>query len=146
MAHFYLRAVAERRRIAAVCYQQVEGGRPVGRFTVLLADEWGERGVLRKLKEIGLFGTGESFVPNGPGVEVDLTLLVARAVENGVLRWRDEDAQRFVSERVAVMGRSGAGGKETRHKKETNKQLIENLQQEEESFLRDLTSTSESHE
>ena len=104
---YYLRALAEygrKNRIATVCYQPLEGGRASGSFVVLLSDEWGEKQILKKMKELGLFCKDESFVPVGPRLAEDLKLLAKRAMHYRLLRMDENGVQRFVQEKKSLAG------------------------------------------
>jgi len=140
---YYFRVATERghgRRLAAVCYGLVEGGGETARFHVLLADEWGEKEILRKLKDLGLFELGQAFIPSGPRLEADFSLAVSRAISNGILRLGEESAAILIKKKLSGSQVFDDGGHETLQEsppsKETNKQLVERLCSEGESFLK----------
>jgi len=149
VARFYLRVAAEhtrKERIAAVCFQPVADGRPSSRLTVLLSDEWGEKGgekeVLRKVTGMGLFELDDSFVPIGPELAESLYLLVARASHHGLLRWSEDAKGAYLAKKALQAGippvkaPDAARAEEARpHKSGGNKALIERLQREAESFF-----------
>lgn len=143
MPRFYLRAIAGRRprlHVRAVCLGRIgEGGKGI-RFTVLLSDEWGEKEILRKLKGMGLFELGEAFVPVGPDLEGDLSLLASRAASNGTFGVDEESALTFVKEKLSRIGfREGERARiagEDSTEKENNEALVRKLCAEGESFLR----------
>jgi len=140
---FYFRVAAERghgRRLAAVCYGLAEGGGETARFTVLLVDEWGEKEILRKMKDMGLFELGQAFIPLGPRLKEDFSLTVSRAISNGILRLDAESAATLIKKKLSGSQVIDDGGYETLQEsppsKETNKQLVERLCSEGESFLK----------
>ncbi len=143
MPRFYFRVAAERghgRRLTAVCYGLVEGGGETARFHVLLVDEWGETEILRKMKDMGLFELGQAFVPLGPRLKEDFSLTFSRARSNGILRLDKVSAATLIRKKLSGSQVFDDGGHETLQEsppsKETNKQLVERLCVEGESFLR----------
>jgi len=150
---FYLRAAMEtkpRLRLAAVCYRRIESNTAVGHFKVLLTDEWGEKEILRKLKDMGLFELGEKFVPIGPHLEADLSLIFSRAVDQGILALDEKATADSVlrklsqssTQRAVKMTRSAEHEQEPLGK-DTNKHKVERLCREGESFLREYSTLSE---
>jgi hypothetical protein len=140
---FYFRAATERghgRRLAAVCYALVEGRVETARFHVLLVDEWGEKEILRKLKELGLFELGQAFVLLGPRPREDFSLAVMRAISNGILVLEEDSAVHLIEKKLSESQVFDDGGHETPKEhapgRETNKQLVQRLCTEAESFLR----------
>jgi hypothetical protein len=140
---FYFRVVTERghgRRLAAVCYGLVEGGGETARFTVLLVDEWGEKEILRKVKDLGLFELGQAFIPLGPRLKEDFSLTVSRAISNGILVSDEESAVALINKKLSESQVFDDGGHETPQDshpgRERNKQLVQRLCAEGESFLK----------
>ena len=153
MPQFYLRAAIEtkpRLRLAAVCYRRIESGGSPGQFKVLLTDEWGEKEILRKLENMGLFELGQLFVPVGPDLEADLSFIVSRAVHHGILALDEKATADFVlrklshssTQRAVKMTRSAEHEQEPLGK-DTNEHKVERLCREGESFLREYSTLSE---
>jgi len=150
---FYFRVATDRvrgQRLAAVCYGLVEGGVEDTKLHMLLVDEWGEKEILRKMKELGIFELGNAFVPIGPSLEEDLGLLVSRAIHHDILRLDDGSAAELIRKKLS--GQSGTrnsaistatGGGGTTSKVETNRQLVERLYSEAVSFLEGQSASSE---
>lgn len=128
------------RRLVAVCYGPVERGGGTDRFHVLLADEWGEREILRKMKDLGLFELGQTFILVGPRLKEDLSLTVSRAISYGILRLDEESAATLIEKKLSGSQDSDDGGHDTLQEsppsRETNNQLVQRLCVEGESFLR----------
>jgi len=144
---YYLHVATESvrgRRLAAVCYGLVEGGGETARFHELLADEWGEKEILRKMKELGLFELGRAFMPLGPNLEEDLGFLVSRAVHHSILRLDDGLATELIGKKLEGLqekrgyaASSAQKGDGIASKVETNRQLVERLCSEAASFLKE---------
>ncbi len=141
---YYLRALAEygrKNRIATVCYQPLVGGRASGSFVVLLSDEWGEKEILKKMKDLGLFSKDESFVPVGPRLAEDLKLLTKRAVHHHLLRMDEKGVQRFVQEKRSLAGNDieVSGDSKTfsglSRDHDSSDRIVEELRKEIEAFL-----------
>ena len=154
MADFYFRAVVERgekSKIAAVCYQLVDKGRPVDRLRILLSEEFGEKEILKKMKSLGLFERGKKFTPIGPDVRGDLSLMAGRAAHFGLIELKDERLHEFVEEKglstkqqplAGPQSQQGTGARSAWGEKAGK--LVERLTREAELFLKNHASEGDS--
>ncbi len=145
MPHYYLRAEAGgqgREGVVAICYQLVEDGRAVGNFNILLAEEWGECEILKKLLDLGLFRLDGTFIPSGPNVEADLHLVLDRVAYHKLVSMDERSRHEFVHHKLSEARESGVdtsapeGVREPQLPGEPIKEMLERLQNEGEAFLR----------
>jgi len=147
VADFYLKAVADkgrRPRIVAICYQRMEGGRPVDRLHILLSEEFGEKEILTKMKSLGLFEDDDRFLPIGPDVKGDLAMLATCATHHGIVDLKGENLTRYVDVRTRMAEAKGSKMDMRDRKvsqtmlKEKTSQLVERVTQEAEMFMKNL--------
>jgi len=79
-------------RIITIQYQQLEGGKPIGNFTILAEWEWGEKEMVKTVVDKGLLDPGWDFIPIGNRLKFDLTFLIEKSQKYGLLKW---DASRI---------------------------------------------------
>lgn len=112
---------------------------------IFLSEEFGEREILRKMKTLGLFDSGDAFSPIGPDVVGDLSLLAARATHFGIVDLRDDVLRRFLIEKTPTSDLrldvpSGNPQKEAESRlTEKASELVERLAREAELFLKGHT-------
>ena len=86
-------------KIITIQCQQLEDGEPLGNFTVLTEWEWGEKEMLRALKEKGLLDPGWDFVPVGNRLRFDLNFIVERCERHKLITWTPSEMKHYLFEK-----------------------------------------------
>ncbi|MFQ6012945.1 MAG: hypothetical protein ACE5LS_04805 [Thermoplasmata archaeon] len=86
-------------KIITIQFQQLEAGEPQGSFSVLAEWEWGEKEILRIVKEKGLLEAGWDFVPVGNRLRFDLNFVVERAERHKLIRWNPGEVKYYLFEK-----------------------------------------------
>ncbi|MFQ5553423.1 MAG: hypothetical protein ACE5EW_06865 [Thermoplasmata archaeon] len=86
-------------KILTIQFQQLEDGEPLGNFTVLAEWEWGEKEILRTVKEKGLLEPGWDFVPVGNRLRFDLNFVVERCEHHKLINWKPGEVKYYLFEK-----------------------------------------------